>query len=352
MIRQGLSVCYACVILGLAAAPGAQAQPPPGPRLAITALSPSEGTIFSAGSDGSEPLTIAKATARGHRLTGPVPYGPPAWLPSGEALVFPGVVSEPHPGRSSGLHSRLFVVPAAGGVPRPLPGTAEAEGPVVSPDGHTIAFLRRRRKLSPSHRAGGTGSASATWLVDLAGGRARQLTPWQSKGHALPSSFSPDGLSLALTRVSAKGQSDAISIRLDTGAETMLARNALEPVYSPDGSEIALLRGNGKLIVHGSPDRVTDLFVVKADGSEEKQVTRTPNGIEIWPRWDPSGHRIAFTRLNKTGSVEALLGFDDSILEANADGTCPTTMFSNRMVSYRGAVWQPGPGREAPPLSC
>jgi hypothetical protein len=36
----------------------------------------------------------------------------------------------------------------------------------------------------------------------------------------------------------------------------------------------------------------------------------------------------------------------------NADGTCSTLLLMSGRVLFSGPSWQPGPGREAGPISC
>jgi Tol biopolymer transport system component len=285
-------------------------------------------------------------------VKGVLPSGPIAWSPDGQTLVFAGTVGVRHTQRSSRTRTMLFAVAAEGGKPRALPGTADAEDPVFSPDGRTIAFARQRFELR-LHHPGKSGlplfESTSTWLTDIGGEPARRLTPWKSELDNTPSSFSPDGLTLALTRATGHGGSEAVGLRLDTGAETLLARNASEPVYSPDGSRIALLR---TATPRNARSKGTDLVVIQADGSGEVRLMAASQGTAVSPRWDPSGQRIAFVKLKRHETLESLLTEGDSIFEVNADGTCPYKAFAASHVLYSGAVWQPGPGREAGPLSC
>jgi Tol biopolymer transport system component len=146
-----------------------------------------------------------------------------------------------------------------------------------------------------------------------------------------------------------------VAIRLDGPGETVLARNASVPVYSPDGTRLALVTvGKGRSIERGG-ERLTfsptELAVAAADGSGLTRLTRTRN-IELSPSWDPSGQRIAYTLIAAALGEDALLGAGDSIMEINADGSCRTKVLSVPKVSLFGATWQPGPGREAGPISC
>jgi TolB protein len=61
--------------------------------------------------------------------------------------------------------------------------------------------------------------------------------------------------------------------------------NAMGGVYSPDGKRIAFCLTEG-------PN--TDIWVMNADGSGAKRLTRDP-AIDVSPSWSPDGTKIAFT---------------------------------------------------------
>ena len=138
----------------------------------------------------------------------------------------------------------------------------------------------------------------------------------------------------------------------------MLARGSTDGVYSPDGSEIAFLRTHDRR--YGSRrsgetgiETTTDLYAMRSDGSHVRRLTRTPLGVELWPSWDPSGERLAYTRFQGGGSLEGFIGFGDAVLQINADGSCGSPILAGRRgVAYYGASWQPGAGRGAGRIAC
>lgn len=356
MIRRGLSICCAVALFSALTAAAAQGATPEGPRLAITGISLENfsASLFTAGPDGSRPRTLLHDSPRRGHQSELLPSGQAAWSPDGQRLIFAGIVGVVDTPRSSRPRTKLFSVGADGGKPRVIPGTDGAQEPVLSPDGRTIAFARQRVEFQPQRPGGRRGSVfrgTSTWLVDVSGGAARRITPWQNGLEVTPSSFSPDGLSLGLTRAAGESRREAVALRLDTGAETVLSKRAAEPVYSPDGSRVALLRIPAR---HGGGSGVkgNELVVIGLDGSGETRLTTPSQGGALLPRWDPSGTRIVFIRFKKHQSFVDLLTQGDSIVEINADGTCPTEVFGHLHALYTGAVWQPGPGREASPLSC
>jgi Tol biopolymer transport system component len=253
------------------------------------------------------------------------------------------------------------VSPAGGGSPTAVPGTVGGSRPVFSPGGQTIAFDRERirsRKTRGGRQVTVYQSVSV-WLADLATGRSRRLTAWHNGLSTVADSFSPDGSTLSVTRQKGTGSApEVVLMKIDGSGSSVLAVEAEDGVYSPDGSQIAYLnlrehsvsghRGGHAFV---RVEQTTDLFTTRVDGTDTRQLTNTPGSIEAWPSWDPSGKRLAFTRL-RGGSLNGLLGVGDAIAEVNADGTCATTVLSVRGASLFGAAWQPGPGREAGPIVC
>lgn len=43
---------------------------------------------------------------------------------------------------------------------------------------------------------------------------------------------------------------------------------------------------------------------------------------------------------------------DNTIMEANPDGTCPTSVLTGFEAAYLGLAWQPGPGRAVGRIAC
>ena len=227
-------------------------------------------------------------------------------------------------------------------------------GPVFAPDGKTIAFARQPSDLRGNDRGGLdlTSESTSIWLADLVSGQLRQLTSWRSGLVNAPSSFSPDGSVLAYSQVRENGDHRALAMPVGGGPATLLARDATEPVFSPDGERVAFLRGHRKAFRFREGtviDFLTDLFVARSDGSEARRLTMTPTARELFPSWDPSGSRLAYTEMNVPGGI---FGFGDAIVQVNADGSCPSEILTSPRLAYFGPVWRPGPGREAGRIDC
>jgi Tol biopolymer transport system component len=324
----------------------AAAPVPEGPRLAFTAmttLGPGGFSVRAVGVADPRPLVLARGSLGG---VVPNPFSAVGWSADGTKVAFAG---------SQGARNGIYTVRADGTGLRFLRGTRGGKYPVFSPDGSKIAFARE--PLGKTLFFGMT-----PWVADADGSGAHRLISWRSGVEYLPSSFSPDASTLALTKIDTRvdlgsDKPTALLLKLDgSGGVRVLARRASEPVFSPDGSQIVFVRHSisrrWKI-----PITHKDLYVMSTDGMTSTPLTRTRWIAESHPSWDPSGQRIAFSsfRISKE-PIEALfdklLPFGNSIVQVNADGSCRQKVLSLRDTAVFGPTWQPGPGRAAGPIAC
>lgn len=179
-----------------------------------------------------------------------------------------------------------------------------AEPAVWSPDWRRIAFLRERGVFHTF--PGGEGFQqrySDIYVMNSDGSGRRRLTlSPQRDGDPV---WSPDGGRLAFVRVQG-GRSDIYVVNAD-GSELRRLAHAItfrllpgsssgfgaHPAWSPDGRKIAFMSNR---------DGKDDIFVVNADGSGLRNLTRSRGNYykRFWwfssdaPMWSPDGRKIVF----------------------------------------------------------
>ncbi len=221
---------------------------------------------------------------------------------SGERAL-PGLPGTPRARRwpvpfSAGLAVGLAAALAFSALRRPAPTEPAAiryltysghdRAPAVSPDGRTIAFA--------SDRDG----QPRIWLKQLAGGGEAALT---SGPDDLPR-FSPDGSMLLFARREPAHPS-LYRTGIVGGEARKLVDNAAEGDWSPDGTQIVVLRWTSE---RGLID--SSLGIVSADGGEPREIARIPGHQIIHPRWSPDGKTIATTQLGAGGAPKPLFLVD------------------------------------------
>jgi WD40-like Beta Propeller Repeat len=342
------------VLLAAVLAPGTVlAKGAAGPRLAVVEAVAKRLELVTVNRNGGDSLRLAGGGYGSRPLLDF--FSPVSWFADGSKLAFSGIVRFEN-GDDHEAIQRIFTVRADGSDMRAIRGTKEALGPVVSPDGRTVAFTRTIDRESPTTvggrpwREGFHGSSA--WTVDLLTGAQRQLTPWRDGLRYVASSFSPDGSTLLATLEDPLllNEPQPVALALDGSESRRILDDGSSPVYSPDGSKIALVR---RIEEYGeNRGENTDLFVVNADGTGLHRLTRTPAQPELFPSWDPSGERLAYVRLPLERSEEAPFGRGNALVQINADGSCQTRVPSPRPSLFFASAWQPGPGREAGRISC
>jgi Tol biopolymer transport system component len=346
------------LLLVLLAPGSAFASAPEGPRLAASVFHvyPNAGTeVKTVGPFGAGHLRLAGGPD--NSVPGPVTKSRPAWSPDGELLAFTG----PSNGtaglyvvRADGSHLRLL---------RRSRGVLFQEDPVFTPDGRalvvtTIQVVRgqfeRPARRDPSEQK--LDVRFALWAVGVDGSGPRPVTPWQRRAILAPASFSPDGRTLVATAYDGRS-TRIVAISVGDGLHRgmrPLVRDAGEPALSPDGSRLVFVRHQLGRADEGGESRVvrSDLISMPFSGGTPTVVTSVRGGLR-WPSWDPSGQRLAFTRLSGPGTA---IGSEphqgNAVMQVNADGSCPSRVFSTRRGVVYGTAWQPGPGRGAGPISC
>jgi Tol biopolymer transport system component len=187
-------------------------------------------------------------------------------------------IAKPFPG------NQIVIVGADGSNEQPIAHLpADADQVALSPDGTRLAFIT----------AGNGDQQIATMRTD--GSDLRVLTH-RPLGTALPA-WSPDGSSIAFFSTNLQNNQDLFAMDSDGTNLRRLTTSPfadLAPDWSPDGSSIAYFSGDSCLSFDSScPNE--EIWVVPAAGGRPTRLTR--NHIsDMQPAWSPDGAQIAFVR--------------------------------------------------------
>jgi WD40-like Beta Propeller Repeat len=158
------------------------------------------------------------------------------------------------------------------------PGAQDVD-PAVSPDGSTVAFVRKDASDVPA----------SLWLIGIDGTDEHQVTraPADVKGPA----WSPDGSLIAFSAADEPTGRALYTIRPDgSDLRQIVSSSSVGGVaWSPDGSSVVYSTGDAAIPV-GS----YDLWTVRSVGGTPTRLTHTA-GDETDPSWSPDGSTIAFT---------------------------------------------------------
>ncbi|EQB32434.1 S9 family peptidase [Sphingobium ummariense] len=197
-----------------------------------------------------------------------------------------------------------------------------AADPQISPDGKTVAYVRRQGDIMTDRQKG------AIWLVDTATGAQRPLVPDASQPR-----WSPDGKRLAYIAQDPKGNAQLFVRWMDSDAVvriTTLPDSPQSVTWSPDGRSIAyIMRVPGEPMKLGkAPDKpegaewakpleVIDrvdyrndgggyvqpgydhIFLVSADGGPPRQLSFGDYQDGGPLSWTPDGRTLLFSAVRK-----------------------------------------------------
>ena len=241
-------------------------------------------------------------------------------------------------------------------------GLEVATDPQISPDGKTIAYVRKSNDIMTDK------ARSTIWLIDVASGQQRPLLA--GSGSYFSPRWSPDGTRLAY--VAAEGASPQLFVRWMASGEsariTGLPDSPDSLAWSPDGRRIAysMFVPDDPAKLGSAPDikpegakwadplvvidKVTyrndgggyvkpgyeQIFWVPADGGAPTQLTfgATHSGGQI--AWTPDSRSILFgANLNKNWELDPS---EAEIYRVNIDGGAPVALTTRKGPDFSPAV--------------
>jgi Tol biopolymer transport system component len=193
----------------------------------------------------------------------------PAWSPDRSWIAFQYNLADHAYTDSKNLDAGIWIVRATGTglrqVTQRTPGSAWDSGPQWSPDGRALVFQRFDFATQ----------SNAVFTVNLDGSDEHQITPWPLGAGDHPD-WSPDDRWILFRVQPGDGSSNLYREHPDGSALTNLTNQPpdgyqyLSASFSPDGSSIVTARTPGTGL-----EGAADVVVMKADGSNVHEVTRT-----------------------------------------------------------------------------
>jgi hypothetical protein len=262
---------------------------PDGPRPTEGDRPGADGDVISAGRRPPTTTTTATGGTPGTTPTsGPEPESPSTTRPHGPPTTRP---TPPSTGRP----------PSTGHPPTSSTSTTTTTAP-PDEDPDTGERLVYTRVVSQTDLAD-----TDLFIGDLRGDHETHLTSGPDRDQ-FPA-FSPDGSTIAFSRVTRGGSDELWTIRADgTGLRQLTFSGAgakHEPAWSPDGRFLAFTAA------YFNPTRV---FIEVLDLGTGRMTTVSPGVMDGQPLWSPDGKTIVYTARSANGE-------DDDLFAVNPDGT-------------------------------
>ena len=314
-----------------AGAENAPAFSPDGTRIAYLVWEDASISVMVMDAGGGNPTKLATTPASESYCV----RGGPVWSPDSRSLIFP---TSP----TCDARLDLFIVAADGSAPatKLLADSTYSVHPAWSPDGTRIAFVG-------SDETGGVG----LYVIDVGPGgavsgglTARRIgTSTGDLANAGPDiQWSPDGtklVAIAATTVAQPGGrgaegGDLVIVDPDGSGQSVLAAQGYNPRWSPDGRRIAFHRQVDPSEFFNERPCTARIWVIDADGTDERRLDDLGDGCDAPPRWSPDGTRLSGSFIAST-TTEPDLGPHLGIV--TVDGSSPTVILKDAP----SVSWQP-----------
>ena len=159
------------------------------------------------------------------------------------------------------------------------------------------------------------------YLTDASGGQLRSVF----LGSADDPVWSPDGSRIAL--------SGLCVVTVGTMSTNCPVPGGREPSWSPDGSQLVF----SESMEAEDGGTQSDLFIIDADGSNRRRLTSSLES-DTYPKWSPDGSRIVFFRSSGRDSSELHLG---DLFAIRPDGSGEVNLTDDPAAIDHAANWSP-----------
>ncbi len=233
-------------------------------------------------------------------------------------------------GSSTQMHLRLWQ-PHTGNAAQTIVGHLTVTSPAPSPDGEYIAF-------SGSVKTDGQAvPAPDIYVVRRDGTGLRQLTNGEAAD--FEPSWSPDGQRIAFSSSRANGTLDVWTMDVNGGSLRQLTQSSVtapvagsgysasSPAWSPDGQTLAY--------VIGANFRV-QLWRMRADGSDKRQLFASTTDNALSPTWSPDGRYIVFAQQRVPATMTMLSAVSPDGQTAFPFGLTPPPFAAHPAISPDG----------------
>ncbi|MBI3622599.1 PD40 domain-containing protein [Candidatus Pacearchaeota archaeon] len=271
-------------------------------KIAFTSVRGRDSDVYTINADGTNEKELTFSSSLWE--------GSPSWSPDGTKIAFGAF-----PSANANQHN-IYVMDNDGNNKVQLTNSEMSEdNPVFSLDGRQIAY-----------GAAWVDGHEQLYIMNADGSNQRQIT--QDTLCYWDLALSPAGNKIAFYNCR---DDNLYSINIDgSGLKKLTNTSAYErnPSWSPDGSEI---------LFTSSRDGNAEVYKMKADGSNQQDISNSPNTHDESPSWSPDGKFIVYASVPKSTAPNEN---ETELWIMKADGTGKKRITNNNYFDW-GPKWAP-----------